>query len=163
MADSSSRELLNPDEAASSAQVRRSLDILVVGAGVSGGAECAWALVEGKASFLFAALVIWSAGAWIFGFERRSVGRTESTVLITRVTVIVTGALVVIAVLQPFLALEVVAAMLLPILLAMPYLDGQRLLRLTFLVVAAALAAGAASFLPEETAANADGLQEVIH
>ena len=162
MVDSAPREPLNPDEAASRSQVRRSLDVLIVGAAVSGVAECIWALVTGRTGFLFAALLFWWAGAWILAFPRRWVGRDEVAGIITRVVLVVSGTLVAIAFLQSFLALEVVTAMLLPILLATPYLNGQRLRRLALLVAVAAIAAAMASFLPEETSVATDGLEEII-
>ncbi len=162
MTDSATREPLNPDEAATRGQIRRSLDVLIVGAAVSGVAECAWALIVGRTSFLFAALLFWCAGAWILAFPRRWVGRDEVAGIITGVVLVVSATLVGVAFLQPFLALEVVTAMLLPILLATPYLDGRRLQRLAVLVAVAAIAAAMASFLPEETTVSTDGLVEII-
>ena len=142
--------------------VRRTLDLLIAGAAVSGVAESGWALVMGRTSYLVAALLFWCASVWILAFPRRWVGRDEVARVIERVVLVAIGVLVAVALLQPFLAVVVATAMLLPILLALPYLDGQRQWRLAAIVGVAAIVAATAMFLPEHTTASTDGLEELI-
>ncbi len=162
MLDAFPRELLNPDEAALRGHVRRSLDVLIAGAAVSGATESGLGLVMGRTSFLLAALLFWSAAIWILAFPRRWVERDEVAPVVERVALVATGVLLAVALLQPFLALDVATAMLLPIFVAMPHVDGQRLRRLAAVVAVAALAAGMTTFLPDRTTASMHGLDELI-
>ncbi len=149
MAEIEPGRLLGPDDATQRDQVRRLLAIVCLG-GLTGALFLiVGGILTGNVRWWIGAVLLVGAASWVAAFPRRTVDHTNIATVITQVVVVVSAALISLAILEPHFASVMATAMLLPIAIALPYLESGLLRRLVLLSSAAMLAAALAGFLPD--------------
>ena len=151
------RAPVSPDEATQRDQVRRLLDVLTVLALISGGLLAGQAIATRTDSYWTLAIMVWSFALVLVVWARRNLaeGRVESAVTVMALSAIalVLGS----AFIRPSGAVTV-AAMLVPVTAAVPYLETKSLRWLMVLAWVGTIAAAAAGLLRGRSAAlSVDG------
>ncbi|MEK6227658.1 MAG: hypothetical protein AABM40_15375 [Chloroflexota bacterium] len=149
------RAPVSPDEATQRDQVRRLLNVLTA-LGVVSGALLAGQALAGAGDYWALAMMVWGF-AGVLQFVARPLlakGRVESAV-----TVMALAAIILIlasAIIRPSGAVTV-AALLVPVTAAVPYLEAKSLRRLMILAWIGTIAAAVASLLRGTSGPSADG------
>ncbi len=142
----------SPDQETQRDEVRWFLNLLIV-ATVTGGAVDAIAAIAVNAPRWFATVILAAVFAiWLAAGPRRAVDRQSIETVISQVAIVLTGALVVIVLVQPFLALVLAPATMLPVALGLPYLAGRSLRHLMASGWAATVVILLISLLPDDAA-----------
>ena len=154
------RSVLSPDEATQRDQVRRTLDVMIAGAALSGALMGATAIVTANAGYGAIAIILAGFAVLTVVWPRRILadGRIESAVTVMALA----GIAVVLAsaIITPSGAL-IVAILLIPITAAVPYVGVRSLRWLMIVAWVATIAAAAASLLPGAPPTAEPGLSQV--
>ena len=142
----------NPDDATQRDQVRQFLTALIVVATAAAALQAAVAFIVGSPRWWGTALLFGVLAIWVAAYPRRVVGRARITTLIDRVVVAILAVAVIAALLQPFNAVAATTALLIPLIFAVPYLEGRPLRRIMVITWLTSLVTVAAGFLPDDTA-----------
>jgi diguanylate cyclase (GGDEF)-like protein len=137
------RAPLSPDEATQRAQVRRTLDVLTVGAALAAALLAAQAIVTPNLAYWAMAAMVGGFGALLVAYPRRILARGRVEAAVTVMALAGIGVIVGAALVAPSGPL-VVATMLIPITAALPYLGTKSLRRLIFIAWGGTLAAAVA-------------------
>ncbi len=140
----------SPDEATQRDEIRRFINLLIV-ATLSGGLFDGIAAIAIDNPRWFATVIVAAVLAtWLAAVPRRAIDRKSIGTVVSQVAIVLTGAIVVVAFVQPFLALVLAPATLLPIALGLPYLAGRSFRHLMGSAWAAAVVIILASLLPDD-------------
>lgn len=154
------RAPVSPDEATQRDQVRRTLDVMIAGAAVSGALMGATAIATANAGYGAIAIMLAGFAVLTVVWPRRILadGRIESAVTVMALA----GIAVVIAsaIITPSGAL-IVAILLIPITAAVPYLEVRSLRWLMIAAWIGTIATAAASLLPGAPPTPEPGLSQV--
>ncbi len=141
-----------PDDAAQRHEVRRFISVLIV-ATLTGGMADAIAAIAVNSPRWFATVVLAVVLAtWLAAVPRRAVDRENVKTIVSQVAIVLTGAIVLVALIQPFLALVLAPATMLPVALGLPYLTGRSLRHLMVSGWTATVVIVLASLLPDDAA-----------
>ena len=143
----------SPDETIQRDQVRRFLSVLAAASLAGGVVEAMAAVAADSPRWLTVAVVLGTLAAWLAAVPRRSVRRGHVESVIARVAVVLIAVIVGVALLQPFIALVMATALLIPIAATLPYLEGRSLRRLMLVAWTATVATVLAGFLPDDSVA----------
>ncbi len=154
------RAPVSPDQATQREQVRRTLDVMIIGAALSSALMGATSIATANARYGAIAVLLAGFAVLTAVWPRRILadGRIESAVTVMALA----GIAVVIAsaIITPSGAL-IVAILLIPITAAVPYLEVRSLRWLMLVAWVGTVAAAAASLLPGAPPAPEPGLSEV--
>ncbi len=139
----------SPDEATQRDEVRRFLNLLIIATLTGGLFDGIAAIVIDNPRWFLTVIVAAVLATWLAVVPRRAIDRKNIGAVVTRIAIVLTGAIVVVAFVQPFLALVLAPATLLPIALGLPYLAGRSLRHLMGSAWAAAVVMIIASLLPD--------------
>jgi diguanylate cyclase (GGDEF)-like protein len=140
----------NPDEVVLREQVGWAINLMIFVALGYGLAQFAAGLAFGSPRTQALGVLFWALAAWLVAYPRRLLVRRSVASIVSQAAVVVSIVMVVAAVLQPFTAILAAIGLLIPIEIALPYLEGGTLRRLVFLAWVAAIAVAGAAFLPED-------------
>jgi len=146
------RTPLNPDEATQRAEVDQAIRLFVAAAVAFGLTQIASGVVLDSRRALVSGFLFVALAAWLTVVPRRALNRRPVASVIGSVAVAITVVLVVAAPLQPFIAIAAATALVVPVAVALPYLEVRSLRRLMLLAWAAIILTGAAGFLPDDLA-----------
>ena len=155
------RAPVSPDEATQRDQVRRLLDVLTALGLVSGALLAGQAIATGSGTYWTLAIMVWGFAVVLVAWARPilSEGRVESAVMVmalAAITLILASAII-----RPSGSVTV-AALLVPVTAAVPYLQAKSLRRLMILAWLGTVAAAAASLIRGTSAPSSDaGLAEL--
>ena len=145
----------SPDEAMQRVEVRRFFELLIVTALVT-------MLIDGIASFAIGSLrwfgpviVGGMVAAWLAAGPRRAVEHENVEAIVLRVSMVLIAWIFAVVLFQPFLALALAPAYLVPIAAAMPYLDGRKLRMVMGLAWAAVVGSVLVHLVPDNSSAPA--------
>ncbi len=139
----------SPDEATQRLEVRRFISLLTVT--TLGGAAVVTiaAIAVNNPRWLVTTVVALVLAAWLVTVPRRGLAHTSIEQTVSRIAVVLTGAIVAVAIVQPFLALVIAPATMLPVALGLPYLSGRSLRNLMASAWVATVVVVLVSLLPD--------------
>lgn len=142
---------LSPDEASQRDGFRLFLTLVTVAA-----AGLATMLLSVGAAFhdsrtILAGALVTTFAIWCPVFPRRTVGHRPLGPAVTRVAIVLTGVVIGVAVLQPYMAFAAAMALLMPVAAALPYLDIRDLRRLMLVAWGAIIVTAASTFVPADS------------
>ena len=146
------RTPLNPDEATQRAEVDQAIRLFVAAAMAFGLTQIVSSLVFDSLRAFVSGLLFVALAAWLAVVPRRARNRRSVASVVGSVAVAITVVLVVAAPLQPFTAIAAATGLLIPVAVALPYLEVRSLRRLMLLAWVAIILTGAAGFLPDDRA-----------
>ena len=149
---------LGPDDATRLADARRFLDVLIAAAAVGGMASVGVAVASGTLRAWAVAILLGVLTAWLVASPRPGLDRRPVDSVMTRVSIALIAAIVGITLLEPYLAVIMTSALLIPIAAALPYVEAHSLRRLFVLAWVAASATVAADFLPDDSGVPAEAV-----
>lgn len=141
---------VSPDEATQRAQIRRFLHVLSAATVTFGLVEVAVWLAFGSGRALATGAIVGGFGIWLLIVARQSLDRHPVASAVTGVAIVFTGVVVSAAILQPYISLPAATAVLIPIAVALPYLEVRALRRLMLLAWAATVGTAALRYLPDD-------------
>ncbi len=140
----------SPDNTIERVEVRRFLKLLIVTTLVGGAVITVAAVVVDNPRWLATTILAVATSIWLVAFPRRAVDHAPVERVVSQVAYVLAGTIVGVAIVQPFLALVMAPATLLPVALGLPYLEGRRLRHLIGSAWAATVAIVLAGFLPDD-------------
>ena len=113
----------SPDEATQRVEVRRFLNLLIATALVTMLVDGIASIAIGSPRWFGPVIVGGLFGAWLAAGPRRAVDHENVEAIVTRVAIVLIAWILAVALFQPFLALALAPAYLVPIAFALPYLE----------------------------------------
>jgi diguanylate cyclase (GGDEF)-like protein len=144
--------LLGPGELIPREEVSRKLNLMALVALGYGLAQAAAGLAFGSPRMVAVGVLFWAYAAWIVAFPGRELIHRSR---VSPAAVVVFAVMVVVAVLEPFIAIIAAVGLFIPIEIALPYSSAVSVRRLAFLTWVAAVVVGCVSFLPDDAAVPA--------
>ncbi len=142
----------SPDEAIQRVEVRRFIRLLIVTTVVGGAMDTIAAIVINNPRWFGTTILAVATSVWLAAYPLRAVDRKNIETVVGQVAIVLTGTLIAVAVIQPFLALVLAPATMLPVALGLPYLAGRSLRHLMLSAWAATVVVALASLLPDDAA-----------
>ena len=140
------------DEATRQFEVRRFFDLLIVTAMITMLIDVIASISSGSLRWFAPVIVGGLFGAWLAVGPRRAIDHGDVIAIVSRVAIVVIAWILVVALFQPFLALALVPAYLVPVAMVLPYLEGRRLRLVMGVAWVAAIASMWSSLLPDDAA-----------
>jgi len=145
----------SPYEATQRVEVRRFFDLLIATAVVTMLIDGPAAIAIGSPRWFAPVIVGGLFGAWVAAGPRRAVEHGDVEAIVNRVAIVLVAWIFVVVLFQPFLALALAPAYLVPIAAALPYLERRRLRLVMGLAWAAALGSVLLHLFPDDSSAPA--------
>ena len=142
----------SPDEATQQVEVRRFINLLIVSSLIGGGVDTIAAIAINNPRWFVTTIVAVAVSIRLRAISRRAIERGNIETVVSHVAIVLTAALVAIALAQPILALVLAPATMLPVALGLPYLAGRPLRHLMISAWAATIVILLASLLPDDAA-----------
>jgi GAF domain-containing protein len=142
----------SPDEATQQVEVRQFISLLFASTVVGGAVDTVAAIAINNPRWFGTTIVALGLSIWLKAISRRAIEPGNMETVVSRVTIVLTAALVSVALAQPILALVLAPATMLPVALGLPYLEGRPLRHLMVSAWAATVAILLASLLPDDAA-----------
>ncbi len=140
----------SPDNAIQRVEVRRFLSILIVTTLIGGAMVTIAAIAVDNPRWFATTILAVATSIWLAAFPRRAVDHEPIETVVSQVAIVLTGTIVVVAIVQPFLALVLAPATLLPVALGLRYLAGRSLRHLMVSAWVATVAIVFAGLLPDD-------------
>ena len=140
----------SPDDATQRDEVRRFLALLIITTLVGGVVNSVMAIAIDSPRWLGTGFLALAVSAWVAAGPRRALDHEDIETVVSKVAIVLIVATVGVTVAQPSLVLVMVPATLVPVAIALPYLEGRKLRMVMGLGWVAAAVVVLAGFLPDE-------------
>ena len=143
------------DDATQRDEVRRFIDLLIATAMITMLIDVIASVAISSPRWFAPVIVGGLVAGWLAAGPRRAIDHGDVKAIVSRVAIVVIAWILVVAVFQPFLALALAPAYLVPVAMGLPHLDGRRLRLVMGLAWVAAVGSMLVHLLPDDASAPA--------